>query len=95
MPLRPPALRAFLARLDSPLKSRECASVWFKSIRKSENIAMDPLSHSHEAAHEVADVFLMLCAVANRSGVAMEKAFREKEEINKKRVWVTSASSLP
>lgn len=37
--------------------------------------------------HELADVFMFLCSIANLHGIDLEEAFREKEEINKKRVW--------
>ena len=35
---------------------------------------------------ELADIFAYLCSIANRLGIDMEKAFRNKEEINKKRM---------
>jgi len=59
----------------------------FKSIRKQTRINIDPESKVNEVAEELADVFIMLCAVANRMDVNLETAFREKEAINKKRVW--------
>ena len=37
--------------------------------------------------HEIADVFIYLLDICNRFEVDLEKAFREKEEINKKRTW--------
>ncbi len=43
--------------------------------------------YDFDAAGEVADTIVMLCAVANRLGVDMEQAFRDKEEKNKKRTW--------
>ncbi len=36
---------------------------------------------------ELADVLIYLCSLANMHGISLEEAFREKEEINKKRVW--------
>jgi NTP pyrophosphatase (non-canonical NTP hydrolase) len=39
-------------------------------------------------ADELADVVILLCAVANRYGVDLEAAIRAKEEVNKTRVWV-------
>jgi len=41
-----------------------------------------------EIGFELADVFIFLLDLANQNGVDLEKAFREKEEINKKRLWV-------
>lgn len=36
---------------------------------------------------ELADVFIYLCSIANQHNIDLEEAFREKEEINKQRVW--------
>ena len=36
---------------------------------------------------ELADVFLYLCSIANMHGIDLEEAVREKEEINKQRIW--------
>ena len=43
--------------------------------------------YDFDAAGEVADVLIMLNAVANRLGVDVEQALRDKEEQNKQRVW--------
>lgn len=43
--------------------------------------------YSSSIAEEMADILLVLTAVANRLGVDLETAVREKEEINKQRVW--------
>lgn len=43
--------------------------------------------YDFDAAGEIADILIVLTAIANRLGVDMEKAFRDKEEKNKKRVW--------
>jgi NTP pyrophosphatase (non-canonical NTP hydrolase) len=40
-----------------------------------------------EVEEEAADVFIVLLAICNLLGVDLEKAFREKEERNKQRVW--------
>jgi NTP pyrophosphatase (non-canonical NTP hydrolase) len=60
----------------------------FKAVRKSE-AQMGYASEGYDAnpAHEIADIVIMLCAVANRLGVDIEKAFRDKEVLNHKRVW--------
>jgi NTP pyrophosphatase (non-canonical NTP hydrolase) len=61
-----------------------------KCIRKSShtNMRTDAAKQYDEnAAHEIADVILLLNSVANRMGVDIEKAIREKEELNKKRIW--------
>lgn len=37
--------------------------------------------------YEAADVLIFLLHICNNYGIDLEKAFRNKEEINKKRVW--------
>jgi NTP pyrophosphatase (non-canonical NTP hydrolase) len=59
----------------------------FKALRKEQGMAVDLHSDHFSVAHEIVDVFIMLCAIANRLNVDIEAAFREKEEINKKRTW--------
>lgn len=59
----------------------------FKAVRKSENIKIDSTSQKHEVSNELADILIYLCAIANRYEIDLEDAFREKEEINKKRIW--------
>ncbi|MGC4121513.1 MAG: MazG nucleotide pyrophosphohydrolase domain-containing protein [Myxococcales bacterium] len=59
----------------------------FKSIRKIEGLSMDDKSKVGAAADELADVFIYLCAIANRLGIDLEKAFRDKEAINQTRTW--------
>lgn len=59
----------------------------FKAIRKAENISIDNNSDSFHVGEELADIIIYVCAIANRSGIDLEEAFRKKEEINKKRRW--------
>lgn len=59
----------------------------FKSVRKAEKILIDNNSTINQVSDELADVFIYLCAIANRYDIDLETAFREKEEINKKRTW--------
>lgn len=59
----------------------------FKAIRKSEKIKIDQNSQKHEVGNELADILIYISAIANRYGIDLERAFREKEEINKKRKW--------
>jgi NTP pyrophosphatase (non-canonical NTP hydrolase) len=60
----------------------------FKAIRKQDGIHFDQNSKDYHIDYELADVFIYLCAIANRYNIDLEKAFREKEEINKQRTWV-------
>jgi len=59
----------------------------FKAIRKKEKIKIDHNSKFGSIDEELADVVMYLCAIANRFNIDLEKAFRDKEEINKKRIW--------
>lgn len=58
-----------------------------KAIRKSSGIKVDENSHKPDLELEMADVFIYLLAMSNHFNIDLEKAFREKEEINKKRIW--------
>jgi NTP pyrophosphatase (non-canonical NTP hydrolase) len=60
-----------------------------KVVRKYHtNLGIDTAKkYELDAAGEVADVIIMLSAVANRLGVDMEQALRDKEEKNKQRTW--------
>ena len=62
----------------------------FKAIRKKEDIKIDFNSKIGSVDEELADIFIYLCAIANRYDIDLEKAFRNKEEINKERVWEKS-----
>ncbi len=61
----------------------------FKAIRKHKTkIGFD--NHNSEITQiedEIADVLIMLVCVSNGAGIDIEKAFRNKEEVNKKREW--------
>ncbi len=60
-----------------------------KSIRKSHlGLRNDPAKHYDEnTAGEIADILIFLVTIANRLTIDIEKAFREKEEVNKQRTW--------
>jgi NTP pyrophosphatase (non-canonical NTP hydrolase) len=64
----------------------------FKALRKSQRLSVDPQSRIGGVGEELADVLIYLCAIANREGVDLEEAFRQKEEINKGRRWTADAS---
>jgi len=59
----------------------------FKAVRKAEGLAIDEASKVGRLGEEMADILVMLCSIANRYGVDLEQAFREKEELNKTRRW--------
>lgn len=60
----------------------------FKAIRKHGNLnKIDSNSKFGSVDEELADILIFICAIANRFEIDLEKAFRDKEEINNKRVW--------
>ncbi len=73
--------------IDKCLLLGEEVGELFKAIRKTEGLLVDENSNFSEIGDELTDIFIYLCAIANRKGIDMEKAFLEKEEKNKKRIW--------
>jgi len=73
--------------IDKCLLLGEEVGELFKAVRKSEGLALDANSNFTEIGDELSDIFIYLCAIANRKGIDLEKAFREKEEKNQKRIW--------
>ncbi|OGZ46529.1 MAG: hypothetical protein A3J55_03065 [Candidatus Ryanbacteria bacterium RIFCSPHIGHO2_02_FULL_45_17b] len=64
----------------------ECGEM-AKAARKTQKMKTDKNSEQFHFDHEVADVFIYLLDICNHFDVDLEKAFRDKEEINKKRIW--------
>jgi NTP pyrophosphatase (non-canonical NTP hydrolase) len=60
-----------------------------KVVRKSHSsMGIDTAKrYDLDAAGEIADIIIMLCAVANRLEIDIEQALRDKEEKNKQRRW--------
>jgi NTP pyrophosphatase (non-canonical NTP hydrolase) len=58
-----------------------------KAARKLDNIKIGRSSADPHLDHEAADVFIFLLEICNHFGVDLERAFREKEELNKTRSW--------
>jgi NTP pyrophosphatase (non-canonical NTP hydrolase) len=82
--------------IDKCLLLGEEVGELFKAVRKAEGLVIDANSHVGEIGHELADVFVYLCALANRYGVDLETAFRAKEAINERRLWTRrGASAVP
>ena len=73
--------------IDKCLLLGEEVGELFKAVRKSEGLSVDTNSHFTEIGDELADIFIYLCAIANRKGIDLEAAFRKKEEKNKQRIW--------
>ena len=60
----------------------------FRAIRKQEYIKMDKNGTQAGAIdEELVDIFIYLCAIANRYGIDLEEAFRCKEVKNSQRRW--------
>jgi NTP pyrophosphatase (non-canonical NTP hydrolase) len=59
----------------------------FKAVRKAEKMRTDEKSTSTSIEEELADIIIYLSSIANRYNIDLENAFRNKEEINKKREW--------
>ncbi len=73
--------------IDKCLLLGEEVGELFKAVRKSEGLAMDTNSNFTEIGDELTDIFIYLCAIANRKGIDLESAFLKKEEKNKLRTW--------
>jgi NTP pyrophosphatase (non-canonical NTP hydrolase) len=73
--------------IDKCLLMGEEVGELFKAVRKSEGLSIDSNSTFTEIGDELTDVFIYLCAIANRKNISLEKAFRAKEEKNKLRIW--------
>lgn len=59
----------------------------FKAVRRRENLAVDPASVIGGVDEELADVLLMVAAVANRLDVDLAAALRDKAAVNRTRAW--------
>lgn len=55
-------------------------------MSKKDKIKIDHNSKFGSIDEELADVFIYICAIANRFNIDLEKAFRDKEKINQKRI---------
>lgn len=60
----------------------------YKAIRKKDKVTkVDSNSKFSSVDEEFADIIIVMCTIANRLGINLEQAFREKEELNKNRSW--------
>lgn len=64
----------------------ECGEL-AKAARKTQKIKSDKNSEEFHLAHEAADVFMYLLDICNYFNIDLEKAFRDKEKLNKQRTW--------
>ncbi len=75
--------------IDKCLLLGEEVGELFKAVRKTEGLLIDSNSSFSEIGDELTDIFIYLCAIANRKEIDLETAFRAKEEKNKTRTWKT------
>lgn len=73
--------------IDKCLLMGEEVGELFKAVRKTEGLLVDENSNFSEIGDELTDIFIYICAIANRKNIDLEQAFRAKEEKNKKRIW--------
>ncbi len=64
----------------------ECGE-FAKAARKSTSIHTDQNSENFDLSNEAVDILVYLLDICNHYNIDLEKAFRVKEEINKKRTW--------
>lgn len=64
-----------------------------KAIRKQENLQIDAGSKAGTISEEIADILIVLTAIANHYGIDLEQAFRDKEAINHGRTWKPTDST--
>lgn len=58
-----------------------------KALRPSEGIKTSADSDTLEIKHEMADVFWLLCCLANGLGIDLDEAIRSKDAKNERRTW--------
>ncbi|MEO3807689.1 MazG nucleotide pyrophosphohydrolase domain-containing protein [Sphaerisporangium sp. B11E5] len=73
--------------LEQTLKLAEETGEVCKAVRKHIALSIDPSSTTGTLGDELADVLIYLAAIANRAGIDLADALREKEKINETRVW--------
>lgn len=59
----------------------------FKAVRTIESMGVDHRSRLTSVEEELADLTIYLCSIANRYGIDLEQAFRDKEAVNCARTW--------
>jgi NTP pyrophosphatase (non-canonical NTP hydrolase) len=68
------------------LLMEECGE-FAKAVRKNAGMGFAADTEKKDMAEESADVLIILLGICNMLDIDLEKAFRSKEEINKKRKW--------
>lgn len=73
--------------IQSCLQLGEEIGELFKAVRKAEKMRIDHNSSVGTIDEELADILMFIAALANRYGIDLETAFREKEKVNGAREW--------
>ena len=73
--------------IDQCLLLGEEVGELFKAVRRSEHLPVGTTSIVGTVDEELADILILVCAVANRYGIDLDEALRRKEEHNEQRVW--------
>jgi len=59
----------------------------FKAVRERSGLGVDSSRRRRHVAEELADVLIVVVAIANRYDICLEDALREKEKRNGRRSW--------
>lgn len=65
----------------------ECGELAKAARKQQKHMKTDANSENFLVNEEAADVFMYLLDICNHFNVDLEQALRDKEEINKKRIW--------
>jgi NTP pyrophosphatase (non-canonical NTP hydrolase) len=72
---------------DQCLKLGEEVGELYRAVRKLQGQPQDPAGRVAHVAEEAADALILLASIANRCGIDLETAFRDKEAHNESRTW--------
>lgn len=73
--------------VEQTLKLAEETGEVCKAVRKRAALHMDPTSTVGDLSDELADVLIYLATIANRAGIDLSQALRDKEALNETRTW--------
>jgi NTP pyrophosphatase (non-canonical NTP hydrolase) len=73
--------------VEQALKLAEETGEVAKAVRKHSSLGVDPTSVVGNLGEELADVLIYVASLANREGIDLSKALRDKEQVNEKRTW--------
>ncbi|MEU0240941.1 MazG nucleotide pyrophosphohydrolase domain-containing protein [Nocardiopsis sp. NPDC006198] len=73
--------------IEQALKLAEETGEVCKAVRKHSVLGVDPHSTVGPLGEELADVLIYVAALANRAGIDLSHALRDKETVNENRTW--------